>query len=84
MTNDVPDTGLVKAFLPMKPGGSEPKPSCANCPCGSRDQPGSVGQLVCTRYPPEMVMTVGQNRLTGAPMPVPQVGFKPVNEQMVC
>lgn len=84
MTNDVPDTGLVKAFLPLKPGGTEPKPSCGNCPCGSRDAHGSGGQLVCTRFPPELVMHLKVHPVTGAPTQVPQVGFKPVNADMVC
>ena len=86
MTNDVPDTGLVKAFLPIKPGAFTPvdaKPSCSNCPCGTRDAHGGGGKLVCTRFPPELVMQVKVNSL-GLPTQVPNVGFKPVQDDMVC
>lgn len=83
MTNDVPDTGLVKAFLPLKPGGSEPKPSCSNCPCGTKGAIGAEGKLVCTRFPPELtLLTVFQQ--IGPPKQVPNVSFKPVRPAMVC
>jgi hypothetical protein len=81
---DVPDTGLVEAFRPLKTGGggSQERPTCANCPCGSKDMVGSQGVLVCTRWPPEMNMTVKQT--VGGLVNVPQVGFKPVHDKMVC
>lgn len=85
MTNDtVPDTGLIEALRPIKTGGagSQERPACSNCPCGTKDSLGSGGVLVCTRYPPEMTMMVKQ--VMGSITQVPNVGFKPVHEKMVC
>lgn len=84
MTEPVPDTGMIEAFRPLKTGGggSQDRPTCANCPCGSKDAHGSQGVLVCTRYPPEMQMTVKQT--VAGLQQVPQVGFKPVHPSMVC